>query len=783
MNLRRPAYLIATTLCLAFPGMADLRVAKDFAVLSAGDRVTFKNRDNVNRVPIAGAVTCPAGAGCTVNVGGTSISVGHDDQIDARTTTLLGDAGPDASAFSASLASLPATQTLPAIRLEPESATTITATAGLNVISVPSIVAGSGAKLDFDRCWVEHLEHGADRGATITIDGSSTAIVILNVGSSGAPGVLVLCDGSKVLLAGGITPDRVVFNVVGRGGDVRLGDRTIFNGTILAPQREFTARDGDARHRTVINGAVLMGREVEIGDYVDINFYPLSQIAIPVTVGVVGTVDVQKLPPPPSRSGTAEADEFLAAPHIEGPAGKPGPPKAPTAPSTTKDKHIDVLPGKPGAADPTLTMPINFLGLSQNGKVPSDTQLAAGKTRLLQMVNITGAFYGKLAGNQLKTFDLGQFFLGAVGQGTDPRVLFDAASNTFFAAYELNPSGGDDIRLAVAAEPGDQWTVYEVRTNNTNLLFDQPKLGVGDDKVTLSWNEYDKSKTPRSFNGADYIVIQKAGLLSRAASVPAVIWGPDSSRFQIVPVQSLSSDGGKHFAAYHLGGDSNIHLMTFTGVPGVSAVNFSDDSFGIGSVAGPPLASQPAGGDANINTNDDRLLSAVWQNNKLWGVFNEGCTPQGDRTTRTCERFVEMTTDNAGVEQNVQLQSPGQDIYFGAVTLDGSDDLFFGLTFSSSTQDPVAVVLGVPGGSFGAVTGGIAYQSGSQAYVCGCGTTGKPPTNELRWGNYAGAARDPNDSTVAWVVQQYGGLASPAGFWGTAIAAVFFATTPPPPPK
>jgi hypothetical protein len=779
LPLRPIAYALAMNLCFVFPGMADLKSARNFIVLSSSESVSFKNRDKVGKAAIPGAVTCPAGAGCTVNVGGTRISVGHDDQIDAQAITQLGDAGPDARAFSESLASLPATQTLPAIHLEPGASTTIAVVVGLNVISVPTVVAGTKEKHDFDRCWLERLEHHAESGATITISGDSAAFAILNVGSSTMPGDLVLCDGSKVVLVGGITPDKVIFNVSGHGSSVRLGEYTSFNGTILAPQREFTARDADTKERTVINGAILAGREVEIGDDVDINFYPFGEIATPVAVGVIGTVDVQKLPPPVKRPKIDEADEFLPAPHIEAPPGKPGPARAVSGLSITRENHIDVLPGKPGADDPTLSMPESFLGLAENGKVPSDSQLAAGRTRLLQMMNITGAFYAKIGGSQLKSFDLGQFFLGTAGQGTDPRVLFDAGTNTYFAAYELVPAGGDDIRLALAAEPGDQWTVYEVRTNNTGLLFDQPKLGVSDDKVILSWNEYDSKK---KFNGADYIVIQKAGLIARAGSVPAVIWGPDSNRFQIVPVQSLSSDGGKHYAAYHLGGDSNIHLMTFTGVPGISNVNFSDDSFGIGSVSSPPLAAQPAGGDANVNTNDDRLLSAVWQNGHLWGAFNESCTPQGDQTARACERFVELTTGNNGVAQNVQLQSPGTDLYYGAVTLNGSDDLFFGLTFSSSTQDPEAVVLGVPGGSFGAVTGGIAYQSGSQAYVCNCTPAGSRTTN-IRWGDYAGAAREPNDPTAAWVVQQFGGVASPAGNYGTAIALVFFAATPPPPPK
>lgn len=771
VKLRRFLGVLGMSFCFALPAIADLGSARSFIVLSADDSVSFKNRDTVQKPSFPGAVTCPAGAGCTVNIGGTSISVGRDNQINAQSTTLLGNVGADARAFSLSVAGLPATQTLPAITLEPGAKTTISAAPTLNVISVPAIVIGAKEKHNFDRCWLEHLEFSKAHGATLTISGSSNAFVILNIGTSSLPGDLALCDGSKVLLTGGITSDRVVFNVLGRGSSIRLGHYSTFNGTILALQREFTAREGNSSQRTEINGAVLVGREVEIGDYVDINFYPLSEIATPVPVSLIGTVDVQKLPPAPNRPKVEQADTFLPAPHIESTPGKPGPPMTSTGVSITNQKHIDVMPGKPGAEDPTLTMPESFLGLSQNGKTPSDTQLAAGRTRLLQMVNITGAFFGKIGGAQLSTFDLGQFFLGNTGQGTDPRVMFDASTNTYFAAYELHPAGGDDIRLAVAAEPGDQWTIYEVRTNSSNLLFDQPKLGVSDDKVILSWNEYDAK---RNFSGADYIVIQKAGLLSRVGSVPAVIWGPDSSRFQIVPVQSLSSDGGNHYAAYHNGGDSNIHLMTFTGVPGVSSVNFSDDSFGIGSVSGPPLAAQPAGGDANIATNDDRLLSTAWQNNHLWGAFNEGCTPQGDRSTRACERFVEINTENKGVAQNVQLQSPGQDLYFGAVTLNGKDDLFFGLTFSSSTQDPEAVVLGVPGGSFGPVTGGIAYQSGSQAFSCGCGTTGTPPTPVFRWGDYAGAAREPNDPTAVWVVQQYGGITNPAGGWGTAIALVFF---------
>jgi hypothetical protein len=209
--------------------------------------------------------------------------------------------------------------------------------------------------------------------------------------------------------------------------------------------------------------------------------------------------------------------------------------------------------------------------------------------------------------------------------------------------------------------------------------------------------------------------------------------------------------------------------MTFTGVPGISPVNYTDNSYGVGSVAGPPSAHQPTGGDSVIATNDDRSLSAIWQNGNLWTDFNEGCTPQGDKSERACERYVELGTPNVGVKQNVQLQWAGNDVYFSSVILDGGNtdraNLFFGLTFSSPTQDPAALVLEVPGATFTSTTAALIELGGSTAFAA-CAPTPCAP----RWGDYTAAARDPNNSGKVWIVNQYGGLSN--HFWGTSITAV-----------
>jgi len=261
---------------------------------------------------------------------------------------------------------------------------------------------------------------------------------------------------TSIVLAGGITPERVIFNVEGSGPSVALADNILFNGTILAPRQGLIAGNGNTPQPMVINGALLFGGDISIGNNVDVNFYPLAQVARQVSIGVVGTVNINDLPPPVAGGGNNEADDFEPGPHIEEVPGKPSPPAFGSALSLT-DPPPDVV----------LMQPIGFLGLGNtNSKVPPDTQLAAGNTRLVEMVNVSGAEYGKLSGNQIKTFDLGSLFLTNKGQGTDPRVLFDGDTHTYFAAYELKTAGGDDIRLAVADEPGDNWTIYEVRGNN-----------------------------------------------------------------------------------------------------------------------------------------------------------------------------------------------------------------------------------------------------------------------------------------------------------------------------
>jgi hypothetical protein len=115
--------------------------------------------------------------------------------------------------------------------------------------------------------------------ATITIAAGANDTVVINLGSSSASGSLQLGNGAAVILSGGITPDRVIFNLLGGSTTAQLGNDTTFNGSIVAPQGQFTSGDGNTPNPITINGALLFGGSVAIGNNTNLNFYPFVGVS------------------------------------------------------------------------------------------------------------------------------------------------------------------------------------------------------------------------------------------------------------------------------------------------------------------------------------------------------------------------------------------------------------------------------------------------------------------------------------------------------------------------
>jgi choice-of-anchor A domain-containing protein len=287
--------------------------AGQFAVLSLRGTVAFGANDTVATVLVTPAPSCPGAVGCAGDAGGVSIMMPSFDVLPAdalasharsggghpavaitigarsavggqcvsgggsitggsacaggtdisgtnsKVTTLLPSADTAAGAFAQSLAGLTATQTLAGITLNGGQSYVFTTHAGVNVIDLPSLIT---------------------RGSNqITIAAGPAGAVVINQGSASTPGQLQLGAGTQILLSGGITPDRVIFNVSGAGATVAIAGGSIINGTILAASDSISAGGlSNTGRGTTINGALIAGQNISLGCKVTICFYPFAKI-------------------------------------------------------------------------------------------------------------------------------------------------------------------------------------------------------------------------------------------------------------------------------------------------------------------------------------------------------------------------------------------------------------------------------------------------------------------------------------------------------------------------
>jgi hypothetical protein len=426
--------------------------------------------------------------------------------------------------------------------------------------------------------------------------------------------------------------------------------------------------------------------------------------------------------------------------------------------STSATATENVLASFPGMS---LDAQISGVGADQN-VAPPDTQLAAGPTSLLEMVNDSGSVWSK-TGTRTSAFDLNAFFHVPAGQTfSDPRVVFDAPTGRWFASgLSFTASYGSQVYVAVSStsDPSDGWTIYSGGASS-NVLHDQPKIGVSADKLVMSWNDF---LSASFFEGATTWVIQKSDLLAAAASVGVSAAGPDSRKSSPVPVQDLSYSATDTTAYDVYNTPPNIGVLAITGTPAQGNVSMTETDLSIGATSSPPSADQP-GAAGSIDTNDDRFLSAVWQGGTLWTAGNDACVSSGDSATRPCARFVAVSTAGPAVSQDFDLGSSGADLYYPAVTLDSGGDMAATYAISSTSVYPGVRVIAQVGGS---LTAAQTLQTGQALYNDDpCYNVSGPS----RWGDYSAAAVDPSNPADVWIGGEYSVASTLAATTGCAWA-------------
>jgi hypothetical protein len=251
-------------------------------------------------------------------------------------------------------------------------------------------------------------------------------------------------------LSGGITPDRVVFNVIGYGPPVAIGTGSLVNGTILAPGDGInvaTERGSNAASYsswTVINGALIAGKDICIGCLVKIYFYPLGDLievqgscatSSSLAVLVQGK-NVSAYIPKASWGGTNASNTGISAIQIEGTG------TTPTAITTAQ-------PVNSCASNPLTGQIV----CSSNG---TDVYILSG-TSLLTTLTSGAAGFAEFSGGECETcgvtLDLTTnkaLLTEGTASGAAAFQFLDLTPETFEPAV---PTAGGDVSEEVLIDP------------------------------------------------------------------------------------------------------------------------------------------------------------------------------------------------------------------------------------------------------------------------------------------------------------------------------------------
>jgi hypothetical protein len=410
---------------------------------------------------------------------------------------------------------------------------------------------------------------------------------------------------------------------------------------------------------------------------------------------------------------------------------------------------------------------------------PPDTQVAAGPVYIVETVNDAITVWTR-DGTLVNSADLNSFFGVPAGyRFGDPRLVYDVLSSRWFLSGWAGDSSADSIVMlgvSKSSDPTAGWTTYQIATEPATAT-DQPKIGVSADKVIISWNDYSAGTT---FTGQETWVEQKADLLA-GGTVHFFQFFADPTRFDVVPVISMTATSDEYLvynntcpASQSVGsgsctlGTPSLGVVKITGTP-TGTINWDESDPAMTPTADPPAAVQPSG--PTIDTGDDRIQSAVWQNGMLWATANDAC---GSGTaTRSCMRVLQVATgETPAVLGDADLSVAGTHLYDPAVTLDRSGKPFVVATSSSATLDASVIVFGRS-----KTSGGFVRETlwpGSGTYACSFCGAGDGGASGNRWGDYSGAAIDPANPDDVWVAGEYA-TETGGDNWGTAIGQLTFA--------
>ncbi|HWX19656.1 MAG TPA: hypothetical protein VN578_07090 [Candidatus Binatia bacterium] len=410
----------------------------------------------------------------------------------------------------------------------------------------------------------------------------------------------------------------------------------------------------------------------------------------------------------------------------------------------------------------TLRVGQNFTGATygiDSFDRPPDAGLAVGPSNVVEFINGRFSVFTKTNGSPIQT-ETDDAFWRSAGVSvpsafvSDPRILFDAASQRWFASMVDVPySGGNRFLLAVSAnaDPTGTWNGVAWTADSLNgYLADFPTLGIDATGVYLSGDMFDGDNPVGSLlnwipkqdllaSPPSVARLTSSGLLDYATYgmvlQPAVTLGLASTPEAVLAVGNLGTDLQSH---------SNLVAFTLRNavLPGDLALSAP------GSIFVPPYTvpidpPQPGGAD-NLDDGDARFSAVVY---RIGDVLYATHSVEVDN--RAAIQWFQVNATNQTLIQSGTITDPVSHLFYPAIAANaaGTVVIVFNSCGTNSFISSYAMV-GEP--SNGSLTFGnpVLLKAGLAGYRTNI-------TSISRWGDYSAISPDPSDPTRFWSLTQY----------------------------
>jgi len=418
---------------------------------------------------------------------------------------------------------------------------------------------------------------------------------------------------------------------------------------------------------------------------------------------------------------------------------------------------------------------VGFEGTTQQGYIPGEPQVAVGADHVLVIGNVSIAIANKDGTGRTEVLQTDFFGIPASeGPGFDGKCFYDHLRGRFVVLSETQGVSGNTkwsyyyLAISKTSDARGEWFIYKFDmrkdgTTQTNNWSDFPGLGVSDDKLVMSGQQYTFTKNQYKYQKLRVISRDSAYAGQNVSYVdfvnfPAPPGGGTSSLFVTKPGRNVSPDSTIHLFTTRYNGGSTVAYRTLTGPP--SAPILSTGALIAVNPYSLPVDAKQLGSPNLLDAGDCRTPDFFVRNGILNIAWHFGVN-LGSGTVDAI-RYLQLRTSDLTVLTDETFGADGIYYYYPMVCVDSVGTMFMGFCRSSTSEYSSMWVTGK-------------RRSDAAIQPSALAKSGVAGNNQSRWGDFTGIDMDETASSSTGSSAWYSGLwAKGTNTFGTWVSQLTF---------